>query len=171
MSRKIVVRAAAGAVLTAVFVFAVSAACFTSPCDLSNLSGIMDGTWNASTLNGHAFPTPDPSTTGRILHSGSLTFKTTRTKMNGSGCQDVKTSSGTVLGVVTYDQNGIKTKRGGGSFDKDHATGVVTLHAAKVSAEATSTASTLRIDNTDTNNAALFITAKGTPATIIFVKQ
>ena len=92
--------------------------------------------------------------------------------MNGSGCQDVTKSSGTVLGVVTYDQNGAQsTKRGGGSFDKDHKTGVVTLHAFNLSALATNTASTLEIDNTDLNNAALFIAAKGTPATLIFIKQ
>jgi hypothetical protein len=132
-------------------IYAVSSACFlyetVNPCARDAAThvqrGLLDGIWEASTINGQAasnflLPSGDRFADGRIA------FTTTRA--NGPGCDELQSSGGTAIANYRVRDGGGNlqpTRQTTGRFAYDHVTKKVTLTAVNTSVEGTVSGSNL----------------------------
>ena len=132
MARPGMIKSASFIGLFVTLLFAVNAACFDAfaPCS-SGLAGGLDGSWDATTIDGQPalnFPLPFPSSD--LFRSGFIRI---RTQQVHGDCDDPDRTTGTA--VATYnlaDAGGTAKppKYFSGRFDYDHNNNTVKITAA-----------------------------------------
>ncbi len=129
-------RSTAGALLSVVAIYAVTAACadsLTAPCaqDLSKIQsrGLLDGVWNAQTVNNTPFAQYDIPFSDDVLEYGQIDFQTTYV---AGDCDAPNSSSGWAAALYTYTKptGERKVKSYLGRFTYNHQDKTIELSAA-----------------------------------------
>jgi hypothetical protein len=127
MARHGFLKAVSGTILFVTLLFAVNSACFpvNAPC-----GGTLDGTWNASTIDGRPAFNFSLPISGDLFKGGYIVFRTTEVQGN---CDNPDVTKGTATAhyrLARSDGTLKKPKDYTGRFEFNHSTNTLKLTAA-----------------------------------------